>query len=120
LISFLLTWRALALFAIGAVTAVLGWSALTLRIDPGVESMIPSGPGDLARLQAFQARFGSDEIVVLAFHSDRLFSRESLDRLDQLTRRVAALPHVARVLSPTNVRDLDGDELGPVPIIPYA
>jgi hypothetical protein len=36
--------------------------------------MIPSGPGDLARLQAFQSRFGSDEIVVLAFHSDRLFS----------------------------------------------
>jgi uncharacterized protein len=120
LISFLLTWRAVALLAVGAVTAMLGWSALTLRIDPGVESMIPSGPGDLARLQAFQARFGSDEIVVLAFHSDRLFSKESLDRLDQLTRRVAALPHVTRVLSPTNVRDLDGDELGPVPVVPYA
>ncbi len=122
MISFLLTWRALALLALGVVTALLGWSALTLRIDPGMESMIPSGPGDLARLQAFQARFGSDEIVVLAFHSDRLFSRESLDRLDQLTRRVAELPHVARVLSPTptNVRDLDGDELGPVPLVPYA
>jgi predicted RND superfamily exporter protein len=120
LISLLLTWRAPALLIVGAVTALLGWSALTLRIDPGVESMIPSGPGDLARLQAFQARFGSDEIVVLAFHSDRLFSRQSLDRLDQLTRRVAALPYVARVLSPTNVRDLDGDELGPVPVVPYA
>jgi uncharacterized protein len=120
LISFLLAWRAVALLAVGAVTAMLGWSALTLRIDPGVESMIPSGPGDLARLQAFQGRFGSDEIVVLAFHSDRLFSKESLDRLDQLTRRVAALPHVARVLSPTSVRDLDGDELGPVPVVPYA
>ena len=119
MIAFLLTWRALALVALGVVTALLGWSALTLRIDPGVESMIPSGPGDLARLQAFQARFGSDEVVVLAFHSDRLFSRESLDRLDQLTRRVAALPHVARVLSPTNVRDLDGDELGPIPVVPY-
>lgn len=119
LTPFLLSWRALALLAVAVVTAVLGWSALTLRIDPGVESMIPSGPGDLTRLQAFQARFGSDEIVVLAFHSDRLFSSESLDRLDQLTRRVAALPHVARVLSPTNVRDLDGDELGPVPVIPY-
>src|SRR4029077_8008085 len=112
-------WRAAALLIVGAVTAVLGWSALTLRIDPGVESMIPSGPGDLARLQAFQARFGSDEIVVLASRSDRLFSRESLDRLDRLTRRVAALPYVARVLSPTNVRDLDGDELGPVPVVPY-
>lgn len=120
MIAFLLTRRGWALCALGVVTAVLGWSALTLRIDPGVESMIPSGPGDLARLQAFQAHFGSDEVVVLAFHSDRLFSRESLDRLDQLTRRVAALPYVARVLSPTNVRDLDGDELGPVPVVPYA
>src|SRR5258708_9485129 len=93
--SFLLRRRVLALLIVGAVSAVLAWSALTLRIDPGVESMIPSGPDDLARLQAFQARFGSDEIVVLAFHSDRLFSRESLDRLDQLTRRGAALPFLA-------------------------
>src|ERR1700752_2981017 len=96
-----------ALCALGVVTAVLGWSAVTLRIDPGVEAMIPSGPGDLARLRAFQARFGSDEVVVVAFHSDRLFSRETLDRLDQLTQRIARLPGVARVLSPTNVRDLD-------------
>src|SRR5258708_37150373 len=83
--SFLLRRRALALLIVGTVSAVLGWSALTLRIDPGVESMIPSGPGDLARLQAFQARFGSDEIVVLAFHSDRLVSAGSVDRPDQLT-----------------------------------
>ncbi len=120
MIAFLLRRRRLALLVVGVVTVLLGWSALTLRIDPGVESMIPSGPGDLDRLHAFQALFGSDEIVVLAFSSDRLFSRESLDRLDQLTRRVAALPHVARVLSPTTVRDLEGDELGPVRVVPYA
>ena len=73
LIPFLLSWRRLALLVVAVATGVLGWSALTLRIDPGVESMIPSGPGDLTRLQAFQALFGSDEIVVLAFHSERLF-----------------------------------------------
>ena len=120
MIVLLLRWRRLALLVLGVVTAVLGWQALTLRIDPGVESMIPSGPGDLDRLHAFQGLFGSDEVVVLAFHSEGLFSRESLDRLDQLTRRVAALPHVARVLSPTTVRDLEGDALGPVPVVPYA
>ncbi len=57
---------------------------------------------------------------VLEVHSERLFSRESLERLDQLTRRVAAPPHVTRVLSPTNVRDLEGDAMGPVPVVPYA
>ncbi|HEX7213313.1 MAG TPA: MMPL family transporter [Methylomirabilota bacterium] len=119
MIALLLRHRRLALAAVAAVTVLLGWAALTLRIDPGVEAMIPSGPGDLDRLHRFQSLFGSDEIVVVAFHSDRLFTRESLERLDRLTRRVAALPRVARVLSPTSVRDLDGDELGPVPIYPY-
>src|SRR5262250_2790440 len=120
LISFLLAWRLYALLVIALLTVFLGASALGLRTDPGVESMIPSGPGDLDRLRAFQARFGSDEVVVLAFHSDHLFSRDSLERLDRLTRRVAALPGVARVLSPTNVRDLEGDQLGPKPVVPYA
>ena len=119
-IAFLLAWRVQALIVIVLVTAFLGWSALGLRTDPGVESMIPSGPGDLDRLRAFEARFGSDEVIVLALHSDHLFSRDSLERLDQLTRRVAALPGVARVLSPTNVRDLEGDQLGPKPVVPYA
>jgi uncharacterized protein len=120
MIAFLLSRRRLALVVIAAVTVLLAWAALTLRIDPGVESMIPSGPGDLDRLHRFQTLFGSDEIVVVAFHSDRLFTSESLDRLDQLTRRAAALPHVAQVLSPTTVRDLDGDALGPVQVRPYA
>src|SRR5258708_12344779 len=90
--SFLLRRRALALLIVGTVSAVLAWSALTLRIDPGVESMIPSGPGDLARLQAFQARFGSDEIVVLPFHSHRLFSRESPHRLPSLPLPLPPFP----------------------------
>jgi uncharacterized protein len=118
-IAFLVTRRTPVLLVIALLTAFFGWSALALRTDPGVESMIPSGPGDRDRLRAFQALFGSDEIVVLALHSDRLFSPNTLERIDRLTRRVAALPGVARVLSPTNVRDLEGDELGPRPTVPY-
>ena len=81
--------------------------------------MIPTGRGDLDALRTFHAQFGSDEVVVIALHSDRLFSGESLERIDRLTQRVKALPHVVQVLSPTNVRDLEGDELGPVPVVPY-
>src|SRR5215813_10115161 len=119
-VSFLVAWRTPALAVIALLTALFGWSALGLRTDPGVESMIPTGPGELDRLRAFQALFGSDEVIVLAVHSDHLFSRDSLERFDRLTRRVAALPGVARVLSPTNVRDLEGDQLGPRPVVPYA
>jgi uncharacterized protein len=120
LIARLLARRRTALLLGALLTGLLAWSALHLRIDPGVESMIPSVRGELDRLRSFQATFGSDEVVVLALHADRGFSRETLERLDQLTRTVATLPHVARVLSPTNVRDLEGDALGPVPVVPYA
>ena len=101
------------------MTAFLGWRAVTLRIDPGVDSMIPSGRNDLDALRTLNERFGSDEVVVLALHSDTLFSREHLERVERLSQRVAQLPHVARVLSPTNVRDLEGDALGPRPVVPY-
>src|SRR5262245_21531407 len=120
LIAFLLEWRRSALLLVALVSVFLASSALALRVDPGVESMIPRGPGDLDQLQTFHALFGADEVVVLALHSDQLFSRDSLARLHQLTERVAALPQVARVLSPTNLRDIDGDALGPAPIVPYA
>ena len=102
------------------MTGVLGRAATRLPIDPGVEAMIPSGPGDLDALRALQERFGSDEVALLALHGDRLFTRDGLERLDRLTRQVGALPHVVRVLSPTNARDLEGDELGPVPVVLYA
>jgi predicted RND superfamily exporter protein len=97
LIPGLLARRRLALALIALLTVVLGWRALTLRIDPEVESMIPTGRGDLDALRTFHARFGSDEVVVIALHSDRLFSRESLERIDRLTQRVKALPHVVQL-----------------------
>ena len=105
---------------VAVLTGLLAWEAWHLRVDPGVESMIPLAGGELERLRTFQRVFGTDEVVVLALHSDRLFAKDTLDRIDQLTQRVAALPRVTRVLSPTNVRDLEGDALGPVPIVPYA
>jgi uncharacterized protein len=120
MISHLLTWRMPALGLVALLTGLLGWEAWHLRVDPGVESMIPSAGGELEGLRGFQRVFGSDEVVVLALPSDRLFARDTLERIDQLTQRAAALPGVTRVLSPTNVRDLEGDALGPVPIVPYA
>ena len=101
------------------LTAVLSWFALSLRVDPGVESVIPSSGGDLRRLREFNRLFGSDEVILVALHSNHLFTRAGLESIERLTREAGGLPHVARVLSPTNVRDLDGDELGPVTRIPY-
>jgi uncharacterized protein len=119
LIARLLAWRTPLLGLVAVASALSLWAALGLRVDPGVEALIPSGPGDLDRLRQLHALFGSDEVVVVAFHAEHGFSDTSLAHLDRLTRQIAALPHVTAVLSPTNVRDLEGDELGPAPVVPY-
>lgn len=73
----------------------------------------------MKNLRRFNAAFGADEDIVVALHSPRLFSAEGLKRIEGLTREAERLPHVARVLSPTNARDLDGDELGPFAFVPF-
>jgi len=119
LISFLLSHRAMSLSLLLLVTILSLWFTLTLKVDPGAESVLPVGGTALRELKEFNATFGADEVIVLALHSRQLFSDAGLRRLDELTQEASRLPHVARVLSPTNARDLDGDELGPVPLVPY-
>ncbi len=80
----------------------MAWSASSLRVDPGAESMLPAGGTDLEQLRRCNDLFGPDEIIVLALHSERLFSAENLRRIDRLTHSIARLPRVLRVLSPTN------------------
>ena len=96
----------------------MAW-ALRLRTDPGIEAMIPASGRDADLLREVASRFGAGDVVVVALHSDSLFSGASLAAVDDLTRGASGIPHVARVVSPTNLRDLDYDELGPVETIPY-
>ena len=119
MIRLLLRHRPAAALLLISTTAVLAMSASSLRVDPGAESMLPVGGADLEQLRRCNEVFGPDEIIVLALHSERLFSAENLKRIDRLTQRVGRLPHVSRVLSATNARDVDGDELGPFPVVPY-
>jgi hypothetical protein len=111
--------RRLLAVPLAVATTILGASALSLRVDPGAEALIPSSGEDVRNLREFRRQFGSDEAIVLALRSDRLFSSEALEVVEDLTRRASMLPHVARVLSPTNAPDLDGDELGPFRTVPF-
>jgi predicted RND superfamily exporter protein len=118
-ISFLLSHRTSALFCLLLLTLTFGWFAAHLSVDPGAESVLPSSGKDLRDLREFNATFGADEVIVVAAHSSRLFTSEGLGTIGRLTEEAQRLPDVARVLSPTNVRDLDGDELGPFPLVPF-
>ncbi|HZI94657.1 MAG TPA: MMPL family transporter [Patescibacteria group bacterium] len=104
---------------LAVLTLVLSLYAMSLRADPGVESLIPARGGDARRLSEFNKAFGSDETIVMALQAEPLFTKDRLAIMAELTDRAARIPHVSRVLSPTNVRDLDGDSLGPFERQPY-
>ncbi|MFQ5719892.1 MAG: RND family transporter [Acidobacteriota bacterium] len=119
MIRFLLAHRLAAAVLLVATTVLLGSSAATLQVDPGVESMMPAGGSDMRRLRRFNETFGADEVIVVALHGPAIFSQRGLAVMKDLTDKIAALPHVLRVLSPVNARDIDGDEMGPFPLVPY-
>jgi len=119
LIVFLLSHRTAAISCLLLITLLSCGFVGLLHVDPGVESLLPAEGKNLRVLREFNATFASDEIIVLALHSPRLFSTEGLKRLDGLTREAERLPNVTRVLSPTNAKDLEGDALGPFPLVPY-
>ena len=90
--------RFLLAAALLLVTGGLGWSALSLEVDHGAESMLPTDGDGLPLLRELNATFGSDEVIVVAFHGDDLFSRRQLELVDDLTLRLKELPHVRAVL----------------------
>ena len=68
-----------------------------IRIDPSLNEMLPES--DPARLfyEDLLERFGSDEVVVVAFLSDTLFSVDGLATLKSATAELARAEGVHRV-----------------------
>ncbi len=93
---------------LAVVTVALGLLAARVRFDNTIESYFFED--DLSDYNRFLSVFGTDEIVVLGFGADDVFSRESLELVDSLSRRLEKLPYVRRVLSLTTVRIIEGRE----------
>lgn len=92
---------------------------LRLEIDPSANRLISEG--DPAKLFYDRARriFGSDETLVITLSSDNVFTRDTLERIDRMTRQISELESVHHVVSLTNaldVRSID-DSLDIAPFI---
>ena len=75
----------------------------------------------LAEFDAFERRFGSDELIALLVHDeDGIFDEESVSLLHQLTEAFWKVEEVIRVdsLSNYNWTHAEGDELIVEPILP--
>lgn len=76
-----------------------------LTIDPALESLMPRGGEALERFEQTRRRFGGDDLLLVAWFGEDLFTPDTLAAWKRLSRRVERMSGVA---------DLDGMARAPI------
>jgi len=117
--EFLIRNRTLILVLVGCLT--LGCLALlpSLRINDDFDELALRNDTDFRFFERFLDQFGYDEILVVAFETEDILSRESLAFLQSLESVLAEVPHVAKAMSLASAQDVrsDGDTIEIVKLI---
>ena len=118
LIAFVINYPALILvaasilFGFGAYQLVdVQTGALNIEIDASLTGLLPVRGKPLETYRRVRDRFGGDDILLVAWFGEDLFSTDVLQRVKRLTRRMQRLDGVSRVdglASAINIRDVDG------------
>ena len=86
---------------------------LRLTIDPTIERLLPEDGRDRAVFERAKETFGDSDAVLVAVHFDEVFTPESIEKIDTLTRRMAELPGIRQASSLANAPNplASGDSL---------
>jgi predicted RND superfamily exporter protein len=115
-------WVLLVTLGLAALlgSRVFAWPGphLALALDPSVDRLLPDGDEARAFYDEASRRFGTRDALLVVLVGDRIFSPEGLAAVDRVTRRLAALQSVDRVLSLANALDVRSED-GDVVIEPF-
>ena len=109
----------LVIALVTAVTLLLGAGLGRLTKDDSVDKMLPDDDPVLRYTRAMEEIFASDEFLVVAVESPEPFSRETVQKLVDLTAALEAVPDVREVISPTSTKNVRGaaGELFSTPLV---
>ena len=82
-----------------------------LGVDPSIDGLLPNSGPELEIFERTRERFGGDDLLLVAWLSDDLFSPARLSGLKRFTARVEHMPGVIRVdslASALHIRSSDG------------
>ena len=96
------------LLALVAFSAYLFPYLGKLQIGNSVEAMMPEGNAELARYTEFKEQFGGENLLVVAYETDDIFTPESLRQIRRLTEKLESVEYIDSVTSITNFKDLVG------------
>ena len=117
--EFLIRNRALILALVGCITLASLALLPSLRINDDFDELALRNDTDFRFFKQFLDRFGYDEILVIAFETEDVLSKESLTFIARLESILAEVPHVAKALSLASAQDVrsDGDTIEIVNLI---
>lgn len=98
-------WVVLCILAVVSLAA--SFALRNVRVDYDFEKFFPKDDRELDRYLAFRERFGHDnDFLLFGIEAPRtVFDRELLTRVDTLAARLARIPKVTKVLSPTRMSE---------------
>ncbi|MBL6985964.1 MAG: MMPL family transporter, partial [Methylobacter sp.] len=101
------------------LTAVTGYGLLGLKVDTSADSMLSSNDPMLPAYQTVVKEFGSDNIVLVHYQGDELFTPQKLKVLDEVTYALQNLDIVEKVESLSTVLSIrdNGSGLEIAPLI---
>lgn len=91
-------WRRALLWIFAAITLILGYSALHLKVSAGFSKMIPLTHEYMQNFQRFQADFGSANKVLVALKAGQgdIYQKDFMDTLRRVTEDVFYVKGVER------------------------
>ncbi len=98
--------RLTALLAVLAVTVFAAFNALSVTFDPSIEVYFLEGDETVAAYHTFLDTFASDQIVVVAYSDDDLWTADGLAFLHRMSDELGKHEHVQHVRSVTTLVDV--------------
>ena len=70
-----------------------------VRVDPSIRSLLPTTGDEIEFLEEVQNRYSSDDLLLVTWIDENLFSPSNLASFKKLTRRIEEMPGVEDVES---------------------
>jgi predicted RND superfamily exporter protein len=101
-----------------AITVILGWFALQIRVESSLSSVLPEGDPAIAYYAKVRETFGSDDVAVVGVRADDIFADSTLAKIKRVTERIGRMKGVLSVASITNAPDPAEDVINQPRILP--
>jgi predicted RND superfamily exporter protein len=107
LFFFIINHKILVSSMVLGMTLFFGWFAVQVKFDNTIETYFLEN--DLKDYRQFLDQFGTDELIVIAYGDQDIFTIENLHLIDTISGKLENLPYVRRVLSLTTNRIIYGE-----------